>query len=179
MNFVGSASTDADGTIASYSWNFGDGTPVSTLANPSHIYATPGNYTAILTVTDNDGATATANAPVSSITLPPKAKLIAVSAMSGSWATLNRTTGECRCTVTIYDNSGRPMPNAMVNVNITGLATGTRSVLTDKSGKATFNTPAIAISAKGKVTFSVTSATLAGYYYYPANNKVTSVSVSR
>ena len=49
-------STDADGSIASRSWNFGDGA-TSTAANPSHTYAAAGTYTVSLTVTDNGGAT--------------------------------------------------------------------------------------------------------------------------
>lgn len=41
----------------SYSWNFGDGTPVSTTQNPVHQYATAGTYTATLTVTNQWGST--------------------------------------------------------------------------------------------------------------------------
>ena len=50
------ASTDADGTIASYLWDFGDG-ETSTEASPSHTYAAAGEVTVTLTVTDNGGAT--------------------------------------------------------------------------------------------------------------------------
>jgi PKD repeat protein len=53
-----STSSDPDGTIAAYAWNFGDGT-TSTAQNPSHTYGAAGSYTVTLTVTDNQGATGT------------------------------------------------------------------------------------------------------------------------
>jgi PKD repeat protein len=56
-------STDANGTIASRSWNFGDST-TSTAANPSKTYTTAGTYTVTLTVTDNDGASNTTSKSV-------------------------------------------------------------------------------------------------------------------
>lgn len=56
-------STD-DGSIVSYSWNFGDGTS-SQVGIASHTYASAGNYTLTLTVTDNDGASDSASTTIS------------------------------------------------------------------------------------------------------------------
>src|SRR5207244_1284519 len=50
-----STSSDPDGSIASYSWTFGDGF-TSTAQNPSHTYGAGGSYTVTLQVTDNQGA---------------------------------------------------------------------------------------------------------------------------
>ena len=46
-----------------YSWDFGDGS-VSTDENPAHIYSSPGNYTATVTVTDAEGDTAEQSARI-------------------------------------------------------------------------------------------------------------------
>jgi uncharacterized repeat protein (TIGR02543 family) len=46
-------------SIVYYEWDFGDGSPVFDGFNAAHIYETPGNYTATLTVTDADGIQST------------------------------------------------------------------------------------------------------------------------
>jgi len=56
VSFNGTSSFDPDGSIAQYSWQFGDGATDSG-ATTSHSYASAGTYTARLTVTDDDGAT--------------------------------------------------------------------------------------------------------------------------
>jgi PKD repeat protein len=64
VQFSSASSVDPDGTIVAYSWNFGDGSPVSTEANPTHTYTGPGARTAVLTVTDDSGATSTSSVVV-------------------------------------------------------------------------------------------------------------------
>ncbi len=65
VTFTG-AGLDTDGTIVSYSWDFGD-TGTSVLQSPQHKFTTSGSFNTKLTVTDNDGASAVAN-----ITITPK-----------------------------------------------------------------------------------------------------------
>lgn len=43
---------DAEGNPLAYAWDFGDGSPASTLPNPGHAYAAPGVYTANVMVSD-------------------------------------------------------------------------------------------------------------------------------
>lgn len=50
-------SSDTDGTIASWSWEFGDGA-TSASRNPTHVYSAAGTFSVKLTVTDNGGRTA-------------------------------------------------------------------------------------------------------------------------
>jgi hypothetical protein len=71
VSFDGSSSSDPDGTIVSYRWDFGDGTS-ATGAAVSHAYHAAGSFVARLTVTDNDGMTGTATVTVAaSDTTPP------------------------------------------------------------------------------------------------------------
>ncbi len=64
-----STSSDPDGSVASYSWNFGDAT-TSTAQNPSHTYAAGGSYTVTLQVTDNQGAQSTTTSKTVTVTAP-------------------------------------------------------------------------------------------------------------
>ncbi|CAN5667055.1 glycoside hydrolase family 44 protein [soil metagenome] len=58
VTFDGAGSSDPDGTIASYAWDFGNGANASGVT-ASHTYIAPGTYNAVLMVTDNQGATST------------------------------------------------------------------------------------------------------------------------
>lgn len=60
VDFDASASTDVDGTIASYKWDFGDGT-TDQGKTVSHTFSATGTFMVVLTVTDNDSYTGTAS----------------------------------------------------------------------------------------------------------------------
>ncbi len=89
VNFSSAGSSDADGSISSYAWNFGDGN-TSTAAAPSKVFTapvgTPTKFIVRLTVTDNLGATGIDSLvisvnntpPVVNITSPVKNSLYAV-----------------------------------------------------------------------------------------------------
>src|SRR5262249_39558945 len=68
-SFDSSTSTDPDGTIVTRRWNFGDGSPITTTANPTHAYNTPGNYVVTLTVIDDNGAQDVASLNMSRLTV--------------------------------------------------------------------------------------------------------------
>jgi PKD repeat protein len=68
LSVDGSGSTDADGTIASYAWDFGDGS-TGTGKTASHTYAAAGTFAVKLTVTDNAGAPGTVTRSVT-VTAP-------------------------------------------------------------------------------------------------------------
>jgi PKD repeat protein len=57
IHFDGSESHDPDGTIVNYLWDFGDGNTAIGVTS-DHAYSEDGNYTVTLTVTDDDGASA-------------------------------------------------------------------------------------------------------------------------
>lgn len=59
----GSASSDPDGSISSYTWAFGDGA-TATGATASHTYAASGTFTISLTVRDNSGASSSTSRSV-------------------------------------------------------------------------------------------------------------------
>ena len=101
-SFDGSGSSDPDGTVASYSWNYGDGSPADTGVKPTHTYATAGTYTVTLTVTDNQGATNSVSQTV--VASAPPVNQPPVAAFTSS---SNNLTGS-------FDGSGSSDPDGTV-----------------------------------------------------------------
>lgn len=87
-DFDASASHDPDGSLVSYSWDFGDGT-TGTGSTITHHYPAAGTYTPRLTVMDDLGATASTTATVT-VTQPEIVELVGdrfERVVSGGWGT--------------------------------------------------------------------------------------------
>ncbi len=91
ISFDGTGSSDADGAITAYDWNFGDNT-TATGGTTSHTFTSPGTYTVTLTVTDNQGAqtstTTTVTVAGATGNQPPVAAATATPASVTSGATV-------------------------------------------------------------------------------------------
>ncbi|PYR56600.1 MAG: hypothetical protein DMF91_21530 [Acidobacteria bacterium] len=108
--FDGSGSSDPDGTIASYSWSFGDGQSGAG-ATVNHTYAT-GTFSARLTVTDNGGATGTALGTLSVVNAAPVAAF----------------TSSCNGLTCTFDGSGSSDSDGTITQYHWSFADGSRTV---------------------------------------------------
>lgn len=81
VQFNAGTSADPDGTIDSYVWDFGDG-HTGTGPTETHTYTNAGVYVVLLTVTDDEGATDTADQPIT-VTIPGNSAPVAAFTYSG------------------------------------------------------------------------------------------------
>lgn len=64
VNFTSTSTASANNTVNSWNWNFGDGTPNSTLPNPTHTFVMGGNLTVTLIVNSTAGCRDTIQLPI-------------------------------------------------------------------------------------------------------------------
>ena len=91
--FSSQGSSDPEGSTLSYSWNFGDGSALSTSANPTHSYSAEGSYTVTLTVTDPAGNTGAGNSTATITSTPIGGEIQNNGSVSGLSANTGETTG--------------------------------------------------------------------------------------
>lgn len=174
VSLSGRESSDPDGTITVYEWNFGDGSPISSEVNPSHTYTSVGTYTAVLTVWDNQNLTGTASVVIN-VQSPPVQKYVYVSSIDMSVVKKNANING-KAVVTVKDSDGKLVTGASVSGTWSGTVTGT-STLTTNKGVATFSSKPTKLST-GTFTFKVTSISISGYTYDPSKNLETTDSIS-
>lgn len=115
-----SGSSDPDGSITAYHWDFGDGTSGSGQTT-DHVYATTGTFQVTLTVTDNQGAQASTTAPVViSSALQTQVKI----ARNSSWRWYYGTTSPAAdWNTTAFDDSTWAVGNAILGFGDASVAT--------------------------------------------------------
>jgi glucose/arabinose dehydrogenase len=110
VQFTGSESTDAEGGLT-YEWDFGDGSPKSTAANPQHTFTSSEigrNYKVVLKVTDAGGLSSTAKLSINLNNTPPKVTI--TSPVEGTLYTLKaQTVLNLRAEVTDEEHSGNQL----------------------------------------------------------------------
>jgi subtilisin len=160
-------STDSDGTIDGWSWNFGDGN-TSTVQNPVHTYVADGTYTVSLTVTDNEGATGSTS---KSVTVSSETSFVTVKSLEGNANTVNRNFWRATVNITIEPAQS----GAVVSGNwSTG---GSVTCTTDSLGQCSITSGNLRNNI-GSTTFTVTDVVLSGHTYDPLGS-ITSVTIDK
>lgn len=186
VSFRGFDSTDPDGVIVSYRWDFGDEAGSFNVSNDglpvSFAYRKPGTYQARLTVTDNQGGTGSVIVPVT-VNWPAATPLpSAASCIATVTADVTRTTNNTYtwgALVRTVDEFGTPVRGAEVLVSWAGALNGSARVRTNAAGEAYFEAGRFRSSVQGNVTFSVVDVRKPDKPYDPARNNEVSDVASR
>jgi PKD repeat protein/Flp pilus assembly pilin Flp len=169
-----SGSTDSDGTISSYAWNFGDNTSGSGVT-ANKTYTSAGTYIITLTVTDNNGATNSTTRQVT-VSLP----VLYVCGMTGS-ATGNNN-WDATWTVTVCTNGDVRASGVTVRGTLDIASPGVSCMTTNASGVATCTASRINKDIPS-VTFTInsdaTGLVKANHNYTPASNTRNSLPINR
>ena len=167
VQFSAAGSTDPDGMIVGYAWDFGDGNS-STEITPTHIYNNTGVYQAILTVTDDDGATGSAAVTVTVSAAQEEIHVQAQTVTRQNWWRYVRGID----TVLVTDQNNQPVAGVTVTANYSGPNNGQVSGVTGANGTVVLYTN-WKRSPNGAWCFEVTDVAKDGYSYNPSANVVT------
>ena len=172
VSFDSTGSTDQDGNVVGYDWNYGDGSPNGNNATPSHIYNTPGTYTATLTVIDNSGLK---NSTTQTISVTQSNADLSMKVGSTSLTRKLLSRGKSQCVANVKVNYGASnVSGATVYGSWSGsvktksgykTVTGSASGSTSSDGTVNVVSSILPNSTAGTCAFAVTNVVKSGYTY--------------
>jgi PKD repeat protein len=150
--FDGSGSSETNGSIASYSWDFGDGSPLGIGPTPSHSYGSAGTYPVTLTVTDQDGYTAQSTRAIVVDSPPTPAFSVSAAPRAGSAVSFDASaSNEPGGSIAAYSwNFGDGSAARGASTTHTYATAGTYTVtltVTDAKGRAAAASQAVTVAA--------------------------------
>jgi hypothetical protein len=175
VNFSGTGSSDADGSLVAYDWSFGDATTASG-STAAHTYGTPGSYSAVLRATDNSGLSASSSVIIT-VDAPVVVVPMSVADIAMSLKLAKNGSATATAAVKVLDVNGLPVAGASVAGSWSGLVARNSTVTTDSTGVARFTSPSSRSS--GTFRFTVNSVVRSGYTYTPLNNTETTDFINR
>ncbi len=164
------ASVDSDGSVVSWSWDFGDGN-TSTSQNPSNTYAANGTYTVMLTVTDDMGATGSTSTSVTVNDGTTTGPTLHVDTFRLGKVRAGGSTRQGKATIGVVDENGAKIADALVTGIFSGPIDETASDVTNGQGRAVIvSAGTFPNNQFNQLDFCVQDITLAGYTYDPGAN---------
>ena len=166
VNFNGTLSTDPDGVIVRYIWDFKDQYPAGAVGTTAtHRYKAPGTYYPTLTVVDDLGASASTTVTVQ-VNGPNRIPTCSLALVTGSFVRLNSIHDAANATIQVQDQYGNPVRRALVYVSTTGLVAMKRTAIrTNDLGQVNISTPGFRRGARGTVVFTVSTVESPGRPY--------------
>ncbi len=162
---------DDGGSLAGWSWDFGDGSSSSQIS-PMHLYSVPGSYLVSLAVTDNEGGigsvTKTVQVYDGSVTM-------SVAELALSKIVRGRNY-QAVATIKILNSLGAPVEGASVSVAWSGAVELTTSGVTDGSGSVVLLSPRYRVDLP--ITVTILDVSSAIFAYAPENNVETEESLN-
>ncbi|MFC1688602.1 PKD domain-containing protein [Pseudomonadota bacterium] len=169
--FDSTGSNDPDGNIVAWSWDFGDGNG-SAEASPLHTYLDIGNYSSVLTVTDDMGATGSSSVSitVSDSNAGCTSQCMSVDRISMSY---KKKTNDIKTIVWIVDENGSAVKNAGIHAVWTLPDGFSQSDYADSGARArgVFTLPA---AMPGLYTLTVVELVDDGYTFDPSSSNMLS-----
>ena len=169
--FDATGSTDSDGEIVAYAWDFGDGN-TAVGATAQHSFVAAGTYQVNLAVLDNLGGVSVASTTI--VVQAVEQRILRVETIT-TRTVVTPTGTTAYALVRVTNPSGSPISGIAVTGRWTGIASNNKTLTTDVNGQIEMASKNV--TTAGTLTFSITKMVLANYTYDPSLNQVSTASV--